>query len=541
MNGVIERVIENWLTNANERSYQLAFCQLLASEGESVVYVSPHGPLEQGKDVITLDKRGRLKAYQLKCGDFSLKDWRNHKGELNDLIELPITHPGVSTRRKPECFLVTNGEIKDPALNAITAANISWKQRKYPILQTLSRGALLTRFLAAHGRCLPKELTDFNLFLELILADGRAPLAKDKVSRLLETVLPVAKDAALKKGEIRRSIASAVLLMGYVLQNAYNVNNHWAVFEGWTLAGAYLIGIASQYDLADESWTDSFSLCEIGAQTALQDLCVECEGASTLVQGDPFTDGHLYPARITILTGLLAALELHSRINRSPAPRPAFAAQFVRTWRFKMKTWGESATPFFVVAALATEAANEQAAAEALVLNTLGTILQMNGDRSSSGMGLPSPYYSPEDCLGFAYGTKERPKESFSGATYTAHPLIDFLARRLRRQALRPLWYPIARMTMKSLTMDTEIDWFRWRSKDGVLNSRFLGSPQSWSALVDDANSQTTDAVPKRLKDRSSFAVFYSLVYPHRFNRSLLWLIESAVNATPQQSMTQQS
>jgi hypothetical protein len=48
MNGVIERVIENWLTNANERSYQLAFCQLLASEGESVVYVSPHGSLEQG-------------------------------------------------------------------------------------------------------------------------------------------------------------------------------------------------------------------------------------------------------------------------------------------------------------------------------------------------------------------------------------------------------------------------------------------------------------------------------------------------------------
>jgi hypothetical protein len=260
-----------------------------------------------------------------------------------------------------------------------------------------------------------------------------------------------------------------------------------------------------------------------------------------LVQGDPFTDGHLYPARITILTGLLAALQLHSRINRSPAPGPAFAAQFVRTWRFKMKTWGESATPFFVVAALATETASEQAVAEALVLNTLGTILQMNGDRSSSGMGLPSPYYSPEDCLGFAYGTKERPKESFSGATYTIHPLIDFLARRLRRQALRPMWYPIARMTMKSLTMDTDIDWFRWRSKDGVLNSRFLGSPQSWSALVDDANSQTTDVVPKRLKDRSSFAVFYCLVYPHRFNRSLLWLIESAVNSTPQQSMTQQS
>jgi hypothetical protein len=59
MSGVIERVIENWLTNANERSYQIPFCQLLVAEGETVIYVSPHGPFEQGKDVVTVDKRGQ--------------------------------------------------------------------------------------------------------------------------------------------------------------------------------------------------------------------------------------------------------------------------------------------------------------------------------------------------------------------------------------------------------------------------------------------------------------------------------------------------
>jgi hypothetical protein len=48
MPGVIERVIENWLTSANERSYQIPFCQLLAAEGETVIYISSHGPFEQG-------------------------------------------------------------------------------------------------------------------------------------------------------------------------------------------------------------------------------------------------------------------------------------------------------------------------------------------------------------------------------------------------------------------------------------------------------------------------------------------------------------
>ena len=36
---MIERVVENWLTSANECQYQIPFCQLLASESESIIYV----------------------------------------------------------------------------------------------------------------------------------------------------------------------------------------------------------------------------------------------------------------------------------------------------------------------------------------------------------------------------------------------------------------------------------------------------------------------------------------------------------------------
>ena len=82
---MIERVVENWLTNANERQYQIPFCQVLAAEGETVVYISPHGQREQGKDVITLGRgRNRVpRAYQLKAGRVTLKDWREYHGEIN--------------------------------------------------------------------------------------------------------------------------------------------------------------------------------------------------------------------------------------------------------------------------------------------------------------------------------------------------------------------------------------------------------------------------------------------------------------------------
>jgi hypothetical protein len=77
----------------------------------------------EGWDIITVDKRSRVRAYQLKCGDFN--------------------HPGIPIQLKLDCFLVTNGEIKDPAIRAITSANVAWKKRKYPSLQTITKGRLL--------------------------------------------------------------------------------------------------------------------------------------------------------------------------------------------------------------------------------------------------------------------------------------------------------------------------------------------------------------------------------------------------------------
>ena len=46
---MIERVVENWLTSANERQYQIPFCQVLSSEGETVIYASPMALWSRGR------------------------------------------------------------------------------------------------------------------------------------------------------------------------------------------------------------------------------------------------------------------------------------------------------------------------------------------------------------------------------------------------------------------------------------------------------------------------------------------------------------
>lgn len=51
---MIERVIENWLDNASEKTYQVPFCYMLVKQGHKIIHLSRHCGMEHGKDIITI-------------------------------------------------------------------------------------------------------------------------------------------------------------------------------------------------------------------------------------------------------------------------------------------------------------------------------------------------------------------------------------------------------------------------------------------------------------------------------------------------------
>lgn len=61
--------------------------------------------MEQGKDIITIDKSGNYCAYQLKTGNIDLPKWREIRPEIEELIQLPIIHPSI-----------VKGKVKLPSL-----------------------------------------------------------------------------------------------------------------------------------------------------------------------------------------------------------------------------------------------------------------------------------------------------------------------------------------------------------------------------------------------------------------------------------------
>jgi hypothetical protein len=521
---VIERVVENWLTNANERQYQIPFCQLLAAEGETVVYISPHGQREQGKDVITVGRDHAPCAYQLKAGRVTLSDWREYHGEINELVTYPIDHPSIRSRRQHRPYFVTNGTVADPVLSAIPSANRLWVRMGAKPLQLVARDELVSRFVRAHGSYLPRDPAEFSVFLDLVVKGGRDPFPKSDFARFLESVLPLDSKPRPQDREIQRALASAVLLTTYVTQGCARESNHWALFEAWVMTASYILAIAERHAVPQRYWTTPFELSELAAVRALEALADECEENVTLfTQGNPLTDGACYGPRVTILCGLLAALNLHHRIRR--AQPKSYVQDFLNVYLPKVNMWGESAVPYLWAAALESEQRGHHTVAEGLLFQVLTTIVEVNGGK---GRTLPNPYYEPEGAVRLANGLDPTNRETFEGHSYTTEPLIDFLARRLLRRALASIWDKISRIKLADFSVSETWEWFRWRAQHGSLKETMPRTPESWGRLLAHATSPPK-CLPTLICSRPDFAVLFAMVFPHRFSCELVKLVEASL------------
>ena len=95
---MIENLVDAWLTEASERSYEAAFGQLLAIEGHRVIQGPMHHAHEHGKDIIAWDSRGELCVYQLKGGEGKLDITAIEKAQdqLLAAAAAAVMHPSES-------------------------------------------------------------------------------------------------------------------------------------------------------------------------------------------------------------------------------------------------------------------------------------------------------------------------------------------------------------------------------------------------------------------------------------------------------------
>lgn len=523
---MIERAIENWLINTNERNYQVPFCQVLLQKGHKVIYFSSHRPMEQGKDIITIDGDGEYCSYQLKTGDIDLAVWRNISGEIRELIELPIIHPSVDKSKIHKSFLVTNGEIKDEVRIQIDNINEDnqRKKRNYSYLNVINGKTLLKEFIDVQGEFIPKELGDFSLFLELFLSDGADFFLKEKFFNFLNNT--IFNEKPKQKSNAINAISSSIVITAYLLKPYQNKNNYYALFEAWTSLAASVVRYAYVADLKKEDWANSFSLIMSEIIRNLFFLKEETLERKDFIEGDWRVDGgDIYRARATIVLGALAMLENYQRKTNKEYVRDERLLPLIINSKINILwLWGESSFPYFFHLIKYLENNNQVRIAQLLLNTFLEAIIKNNSPRND--IGLANLYFSPNDVLESLFGINQEKIDfrEFRGSSYLLEIFILMLTRRGERDLLEKNWRRLSYIQIKEFVPDKVEDIFTWRTKKGLNHSKFPQATQSWTELVKEAND--ISGTPNFFKEYIDLLQLFILVCPHRVNKTIIGLLD---------------
>lgn len=522
---MIERVIENWLTNTNERGYEIPFCQYLISEGYTILGMSFHGQVEQGKDIIALNKKGVPCAFQLKSGNINQRVWSNIKSEIDDLLEIQIKHPKVKKQLKRECFLVTNGIINDKIKKDITDRNVGLRQRRLPDLKIYDGPELLSKFLSINGTFLPTKPPDLRVFLELLMFDGLELLDKKLLSSFLESVLFTKRET---EPQLRRKIASSVLLNQYVMDPYESQQNHMAIIEGWTILCSSVLGVVERYQLEERNWAQSLKIVLDKINYQLSALKEEFFSRTDYLEGT--WDGALfYKSRLTIVMGWLAAFELYMKSTDANYTIDHRVYDSIKkfygsdTW-----FWGESATPLFIMMSKLAIASGDTFLSNKIICDLIIDIVFKNGFREESA--LPAPYYSVKQAINHFYGSPDEKIDSsyFSGESYHLSVLVDILVRRNRRDLLNEVWKGVTNIYDSEFMPKHSWEILRWHCDEGELMGFTFKKPQSWKELQKDAWDMNSVGLPKSLA--SPFCYYFLICYPHRLSRRTGKLLDSLLH-----------
>jgi len=525
---VIENLVDVWLTEASERSYEAAFGQLLVIEGHRVIQGPMHHAHEHGKDIIAWDSEGNLCVYQLKGGKGALgvAGVRKAQDQLLTAAISGVMHPSLASLRVPDrVYFVTNQTATGPAQGQIRAISEGNRSRGLAPLQLIERAELASRFVAAEGRFFPSSPQALNTFLSLFLADGRGELPRHDFYKLLQEILPMS-GSRLRAADAGRAISAAALTTAFALRSWADLDNHAEIAMGWICYATQVLRAAEQYQLGRSLWERPYRLALEEARRHARHLLDEASAADDLTIHDA-AEPLVYAARVVKVCGLVSAWTVSERIEFGihRADR-GVAGQLVLRELDCLRALGEVQAPDYFLSILAVSEAGDYRVATSMLFRWLNSVAAAN--QSGSTAPLPDPYHSVEDILHDRLPPVGAvlADEDFDGSAYTVHIGVRWAVRRLWRQALNASWGNVSRINHYSFEPSSPSDYLAPRSSCGKLKSWFYPTPTSWSTLRAEAEECDFSRLPRALLECPEFVPFYCLSMPHRFNSTVADLLD---------------
>ena len=527
-----ERLVENWLINVNEKTFQIPFCQMLTAEGYTVLHLSRHGSFEEGKDVIAINPIGTPCAFQLKGakGKISQTEWATYIDQVNRLVEVPIAYPGVDKTKPRQVFFVTNGELDEEVRVEIERRNSDWEKRGHPILQVITKGALLRRLLAIQDDFWPSRLKDDRDLLELYLDNGYGILQKPKFAAFLSRLLDNSDTS--RPEERKRALVSASIFSTYALTPFENTKNFVALIEGWTIYLASLIGYVEQYKLLKKHWEGTLNLVIMEIQKQLIDLCDELRQRKSYVVGNAIVDPPFYQGRLTLLISLMAVLGMWTYRSESlvTADHENWINEFIWAHVRELNYWGDAAAPQILAVSWYMKAKGAPQIYDRILDNMIRLVLKTNTDTTLHG--LPDPYHDLREVVSNVYNISDTMKhENFFGRSYTLKWIIELMTRREWKGIIAELWSGITHVDFAKFRPDSTSDFCRWHDENGNLIIHIPKKPQSWGELYKEAFVIDEKYIPKIFKKYPNLLLLFVIVFPHRMTDDIVKFLDNWVGS----------
>jgi hypothetical protein len=524
------KIVENWLTNVGELTFTIPFCQLLLTKGYRVVHISSQGPMEQGKDVIAVDKNGRVHCYQLKSGNINNKVWGEIKSEIDDLVELPPKHPSLPAKVEEwDAYLVTNGTFANPVARTIHDYAEAKKDRGHRPLKTIVRDELVQDFTEHFGDFMPVEIQDLQRFLDLYNDDGEHDLPCEKFKRYFESFF--ASHSTGSRQRKTEAIRAALILCTYLLTYKYVAGNRIEIIKAYALLLASIYHYAESNGLDDRLWRETeqlvYEAIEIEFRQLVDELAEHPTGFVESKYG-VLSETIVYKLRCNEILGYLAAYLNYCSLRGIEPYQPTIAMAALNKVKDSIALVGECAIPFLTNYGLNAYAKGD---AQEAALTWVGTLVGILKANSEGTLGLPSPYYSMPQAVELALGIDgKRTGESFRFRSFCLRSIILLLARTGQRNVLSTAWSSISLISQSEVIPDTRADYLMWKIPSGPQSDRFADTPQSWAKLVAESTAYYADDLPLVLRARSYFLPFLINAMPQRFNHRVVMALFTALD-----------
>jgi hypothetical protein len=534
---VIEKLIENWLDNASERSYQSVFVQMLAADGYTVLHSTRHCLLEFGKDILAIAPDGVGCAFQLKGnpgGRMTIGMFRKDiQPQLVQLMGQSPAFPGFPVG-KHRAYLVSNGQYEEEVQTAVRDMNAA----PYPAQAELWSRGYLFKLCKRHGASLwPSELKDNRALLELYLANPRDQLPIGTLAAMLESVLRLTPGTlTFGRAELERAASSAAWLTGICTATFAEAENHSATALGWTLCCVMLIGAAEKHARGDiSSVRTSLPLAKNSMLDSMAALWEEVRGRKYLVEGNALTDPEVYGWRVAVLYGFLASLAIADKELSllSIVSREALH-EWLKTGGHRAQLWGEAAVANLLPWLLWLRRQNATMLSDAEILTIATAVIKLNQPKSKDA--LPTPHYNFETVLRQQlnlHGMKSPDaleQETFAGSAFTAEALMHLLVRIKMKQQCKSLWPDFTRLGHRRLSFDEPWHYCLLRAQTGVDETRLYPSTYEWTQLEKDALQETQpSSVPNELRTCPWLLSMWWQVAPHRLDSEAMRVFANAM------------